>query len=65
MLALGPINPYIAAEINSSNATTLSTVSAFARVSFRSTTLIMLQSSALFTPPSGLRDLRVQKDEKR
>jgi hypothetical protein len=36
MLALGPINPNIAAEINSSNATTLSSVSAFARVSFRS-----------------------------
>src|SRR6185369_1232894 len=38
MLALGPINPNTAAEINSLNATTLSSVSAFARVSFRSMT---------------------------
>ena len=38
VLPLGPINPNIAAEINSSNATTLSSVSAFARVSFRSMT---------------------------
>src|SRR5262245_59307836 len=38
MFALGPTNPYIAAEINSSNSTTLNSVPTFAPVSFRSTT---------------------------